>query len=424
MVKRNFNFFTAFLFVILISTSAWAGGIVLYEIGTPDVGLASAGYAARAQDAATVATNPAGMTRLDKSELMVGIQGLYGDIKFSPDADTSMSGGDGGTAVGFLPGASAFYANKLSDDVSIGIGMFSNFGLSYEYDSGWVGRYYTTEGELIGLSVMPTVAYRINDQFSVGAGLNCMYGMFSTKVAINNIDPNSEDGQLKLKDDDFGFGANVGILFELSEATRFGVTYSSKVDLDFSDVPEFNKVGPLMTAALNRAGLIDNRLDLDMTVPQMVMTSFYHALNEKTAILGNAGWQDWSEFGKIDVSIDSEDPKSLTVNQDYDDTWHVALGVQHRCSELWLLSCGIAYDSSMMDSDQRTPTLPVSYGWRYGVGAIYQYSEKIDLGVGYTLLWSGDMSMDQERGPLAGRLSGDYNNSAVHVLACNMNWAF
>ncbi len=425
MMKRNLQyFFMAFLLFILVTPSVWAGGIGLYEIGTPDVGLASAGYAARAQDAATVATNPAGMTRLEKSEFMGGFQALYGDIKFSPNADTSVSGGDGGTSVGFLPGASAFYVHNMSDDVRLGIGLFSNFGLAYEYDSGWSGRYYTTEGVLLGVSILPTVAYRINDQFSVGAGINCMYGMFESKAAVNNLGPNADDGRLKVENEDFGFGGNVGLLYELSEATRFGVTYSSEVDLEFDDVPEFKNVGPLMTAALNRAGLIDNRLNLDFTVPQMIMTSFYHAVDQKTAILGNVGWQDWSEFGKIGVQIDSEDPTSLTANREYDDTWHAALGMQHRCSDPWLLSFGIAYDSSMMDSEDRTPDLPVSDAWRYGAGATYKYSEAVDLGVGYTLMWLGDMSMDQKRGLLSGRVAGKYKHSVIHFLACNIRWTF
>lgn len=425
MIRIFFRWvFTGFLLMGLLSTSAWAGGIGLYEIGTPDVGLASAGYAARAQDAATVATNPAGMTRLEKSEFMGGFQALYGDVGFSPNANTTVAGGDGGTSVGFLPGASAFYVHNMSEDLRLGIGLFSNFGLAYEYDSGWVGRYYTTKGALVGLSFMPTIAYRINEQFSVGGGINCMYGIFSSEAAVNNLGPNAEDGRLKVEDETFGFGANIGLLYELSEATRFGVTYSSEVDLDFDDVPEFKNVGPLMTAALNRAGLIDNSLNLDFTVPQMVMTSFYHAVDQKTAILGNVGWQDWSEFGKIGIQIDSEDPTSLTANRDYDDTWHAALGFQHRCCDPWLLSFGIAYDSSMMDSGNRTPDTPVSDAWRYGAGANFQYSENVDLGVGYTLMWLGGMNMDQERGLLSGRLSGKYKNSAIHFLACNIRWVF
>src|SRR5512146_3543826 len=63
--------------------SACAGGFALYEIGTADVGLAAAGYAARAQDPATVLTNPAGMTRLEGTQVLLGAQLLYGDAGLS-----------------------------------------------------------------------------------------------------------------------------------------------------------------------------------------------------------------------------------------------------------------------------------------------------------------------------------------------------
>ena len=86
--------------VVFAAGPAWAGGVMLYQFGSPDVGLAAAGYAARAQDASTVFTNPAGMSRLEKSQVMGGLQALYGDVKFSPNSATTVTGSDGGVAVG------------------------------------------------------------------------------------------------------------------------------------------------------------------------------------------------------------------------------------------------------------------------------------------------------------------------------------
>ena len=86
---------------------AEAGGIILYELGAPDVGLASAGWAARADDPATVFTNPAGMARLPDKQLMVGGQMIYGQFGFKPDENTAVEGNDGGNPVGWLPGGSA-----------------------------------------------------------------------------------------------------------------------------------------------------------------------------------------------------------------------------------------------------------------------------------------------------------------------------
>ena len=84
----------------VLPQSSQAGGIQLYEIATPDVGLASAGYAARAQDASTLFKNPAGMSLLPASQFQAGAQLTYGNVEFSPDASTTISGGNGGNAIG------------------------------------------------------------------------------------------------------------------------------------------------------------------------------------------------------------------------------------------------------------------------------------------------------------------------------------
>ena len=89
------------LVLAFVGGTAHAGGISLYEFGSNDVGLAAAGYAARAQDASTVFTNPAGMSRLEKSQVLGGLQALYGNVEFSPNSATTVSGGDGGVAVGW-----------------------------------------------------------------------------------------------------------------------------------------------------------------------------------------------------------------------------------------------------------------------------------------------------------------------------------
>src|SRR6516164_6334954 len=101
-----------------------AGGISLYEIATPDVGLASAGYAARADDPSTLFKNPAGMSRLEGVQFQGGLQALYGDVSFSPNANTSprLGTGDGGNSVGWLPGASFFVTVPLGEKFHVGLG--------------------------------------------------------------------------------------------------------------------------------------------------------------------------------------------------------------------------------------------------------------------------------------------------------------
>src|SRR5215469_7488171 len=143
--KLYLHWFVALAIPLLMlgrSGPAFAGGFFLYEIGTPDVGLASAGYAARAQDPSTVFTNPAGMTMLDDSQLLVGIQPLYTHLNFAQDASTTTRGTDGGNALVPLPGGSFFYVYSLNNRLKFGFALCDYFGGALEYNLNWVGRYF------------------------------------------------------------------------------------------------------------------------------------------------------------------------------------------------------------------------------------------------------------------------------------------
>ena len=411
------------ILALLLSSSAQAGGLYLYELGTPDVGAASAGWTARAQDAATVFTNPAGMTRLEKSELLVGVQPLYLHAEFSPDADTSTSGSDGDAST-WLPAGGLYYVHNLMPKLKIGVSTVGYFGLGLEYENDWVGRYYVQEVKLQALGVQPALAYQVTDWLSLGAGVVALYGVLEEKVAVNNIGPNQPDGKLKLEDSDWTYQVNLGVLVEPRKGTRFGLTYLSEGDLKFKDKPDFSNLGPGLEAILRAKGLLDAEIKVDFTMPQALMLSGYHELSDRWAVMGNLGWQDWSEFGKVGVTVASEDTSSLTVDRNYKDTWHVAVGAQYRVADPWLLTAGIAYDSSMMDDEDRTPDLPLGEAWRFGLGARYDWSENLAFGLGYTFLWNGDLDMDVNRGPLAGRVSGTYENVSMNFINFYLNWKF
>ena len=405
------------LLLLGVADRAGAGGLTLYEIGTPDLGLAAAGYAARAQDAATVLTNPAGMTRLDKSQFLFGGQALYGVVQFTPNSLTSPSLGtnDGGNCIGFLPGGSAFFVWSATPDLKVGFGLFSNFGLSLSYDDAWVGRYYVQSATLLGLSMMPSVAYRFLPWFSAGVSVNVMYGILKDQAAVNGILPSTPDGTLKLDSNAWGVGAEVGVLFEPGKGTRIGATYTSPISLDFGATPSLTNVAD----ALLR---LQKPLSLGMKDPQGVMVSVYQELVPGLALLANVGWQNWSQFGKVDVQIADQAQTSSTFNLNYSDTWHGALGAQIRAAEGWQISSGVSYDSSMLSNQQRTPSVPVGSAFRIAAGVQHPVSESVELGLAYEFLWGGTLPIDQQRGPLSGQISGAYDDTFLNFLAFNVNW--
>jgi len=413
------------LLAVLLPSFAWAGGLVLYELGTPDVGTAAAGWSARAQDAATAFTNPAGMTRLETSQLLAGVQALYINAKFDTDS-ASFGGGDGGNAGGWVPAAGLFYVHDLTPKWKLGVAAASYFGLGLDYGDQWAGRYYVTEAELLTFGVTTTVAYQVSSWLSIGAGPTFLYGSLDQKAAINNAvaegDPNFPDGRIEVKDDDFGFGGVFGVLAEPRQGTRFGITYFTEIELKFKDVAELKNLGPTLSAVL--AGAEGSKLDLDLTIPQTVMVSGYHELTENLAVMANFGWQDWSEFGKAQVTVRSTTTTSLTQDRNFKDTWHAALGVQYRFLENWLWSVGFAYDSSAVDDDDRTPDLPLDRQIRYATGLQYDWRENVTLGAAYEYLDGGAAKIDQQGGPLQGDLKGDYKSNEIHFFNLNLIWRF
>ena len=148
----------------LISSVAWAGGLILYEVNSPSTGTASAGWAALAQDASTAFQNPAGMTRLNQSQLQVGVQPLIVTSEFDSGAGTTVRGGgdDGGNAGGVLPSAGGYYVYSASDRFKLGLSVLSYFGAALDYGDTWVGRYRVEKTAFITSTFAPSLP-RLSD---------------------------------------------------------------------------------------------------------------------------------------------------------------------------------------------------------------------------------------------------------------------
>src|SRR5260221_2032732 len=413
--------------VLLCSLVVWpyralAGSLFLSEIGTPDLGLASAGSAARAQDASTVFTNPAGMTRLEGSQILMGAQPIYGHEVFSPNNRTTKTGTDGGNAIIPLPGASAFFVYDLSPDIKLGIGSATYFGGALEYNKNWVGRYFLQGATILGSSILPTASYRVNKWLSIGAGANVMIGYLKERVAIGNAFEKLPDGHMTLMDWTAGIGGNFGVLVEPDSNTRFGIQYLTPVSLNFSDVPHFSGLGPGEGFIFKRRKIFDVPVNIDLTVPQALLFSAFHQFNEKFAVMGNAGWQDWSSFGNPSIGIETANPKSVTADLKYQDTFHLAIGTQYKPSRPLTLSAGFAFDNSMVNDTSRSVSAPLGDQYRFGAGVQYAVSEALTAGFAYEFQWQGDLSMQQGTGPVRGTVAGEFSNVNINFFSINLIW--
>jgi len=389
-------------FFIFINTTALAGGLYLNEFGTPSMGVAGAGANAVASDASTSFHNAAGMTRIKGTELMGTAGLLNATVKFDPDSDTPIPGGDGGDAGGPAPIVGGFFVHSLSDKWKLGANLITISGAVLDYDDDWTGRYLNTEVKLLTMTFYPSIAYRVNNWLSLGGGPQVMYADLEIKA---KAPPPNGNGKVKIDGDDFAYGFGLGALFEVSDRTRFGIVYQSEIEPEFSGDVKFSG------GAVNADAGVDTKIPL----AQFIKVSGYHELNDRWALLGTVGWEDWSAFKDVNISTNRGSQK---IPRNWDDTWKFAAGVHYRPVDNWLLQLGFAYDTSPVDKEDRTPDMPIDRQIRYATGVQYKWSDRLSLGGEFVYADYGKAKIDNDL------LKGDYKRNDIFFFAMNANWKF
>lgn len=367
-----------------------ASGLYLYEMGTDDVGLAAAGNAARAQDASTIATNPAGMTQLQGDVLTLGAQALYGDMHYQLQDQDRKSPSD--AIVGWFPGASTFYSHSIDERLKVGLGLYGNFGLSLDFGD-WAGGALMQNSTLVGLTLQPTIAYQLNEQWSLGGGINANYGIFS-------VEGDSSLGSVSIDDTDWASSFKIGTLYQPQEKFRIGLTYSSQTKYKFSDEA------------------LSGQLPLSGTViaPQQLMSSILYTLSDDLNLLADLGWQDWSAMNNNKVWLGAYEKPATDL---IEDTWHLAFGLQKQLSNQIILNTGIAYDSSIYkDQNNSTLGMPSGEAYRLGIGTSYMMDTPNTLGAAFEAAFMDGSSVADSR------LAGHYKDSTLYFFAVNYSRKF
>ncbi|AMF96262.1 MULTISPECIES: OmpP1/FadL family transporter [Vibrio harveyi group] len=341
---------------------ASAGGLYLYEVTAGDIGLASAGMAARAQDASVIVANPAGLANVSKKSFSGNLIGLYGDTLL----DTN--NGDAGNVIGFTPLVSAFYSQRLNNSWTLGIGLYGNYGLGLEYEGLLDNRLDIPTATTQALTIRPSASYRINEQWSVGASFGVQRGMYELEAkGMLNINDQDQDTQLN---------AQVGMLYEVKAGTRLGFSYSSETEFEF-----------------------DNG---NAIAPQQLIFSVYHAVNDDLAVMWNINWQDWSEY-------------TTTLNVETQDTYQIAFGTQYKLNKKMIWAAGFAFDTSMYESQSSGDiTIPTGNAYRIGTGIEYKLDSENSIGLAFEAVL-----MESSETPA---LYARFDEPALYFISMSYDW--
>ena len=196
--------------LLLGASSAFAGGLDLVVYGTP-ASVATAGNSnlTNTDDGAIVMTNPAGMAFTDGDMFTSAFQVLSLDLSFD-DKGSTTGGGDGGKIGSDELMPTAYFIHHLDDQWTFGFGMNAHTGLSLEYNDSWAGRYNIQSVTLTSVQLVPSLAYKVNDKLSLGAGLIIDCAIYEAEVAVDTNVPG--DGKMKYEDEDWAFGFTLGMM--------------------------------------------------------------------------------------------------------------------------------------------------------------------------------------------------------------------
>lgn len=429
-----------------ISGVSSAAFFQLAENNASGIGNAFAGGAAIAEDASVVWYNPAGLTRLSGSQSAVAGHFILPSTEFNKTSANlsptlgggAISGGNGGDAGEGAIVPNLYYTNQLNDRLFFGLGINAPYGLATEYDADWVGRYHALRSAIKTVNINPSLGYKVNSQWSIGGGVNYQkleavltqavdYGSVCSVVpGVQGCEaPGALDGYARLEADDDAFGFNLGALWQLTESSRVGVAYRSKMKYNLKG--GFDVTAPNATAAATGAtptlGIVDSNISADVTIPATFSISAYQQLAPQWALMADITRTFWSKLPELRIDFDSTQPDSV-VTLGLKDVNRYSIGVNFSPGGSWTYRAGLALDKTPTpNSDLRTPRLPDQDRLWVAVGANYQMSDKfrLDFGFVHIIVDDADINKTAGTGPtnenfLRGSLVGTYN-ADVNILS-------
>lgn len=441
MPTKNISKLAAILFSSTLSSLAYGSGFAIMEQGVSGLGRSYAGAAAVADDASTIAFNPAGLTYLTQTEVLLANHFIIPKGDFSDEGSTLPATVGGGPLSGteddngkdaLVP--SFYYARAINETMTAGFGITAPFGLVTEYDDDWKGRYHALRSGLKTININPSLAFKANDKLSLGFGINLQYADVELTQAVDFgtvcqlagagacATPGAYDGKVKLTLDDWSWGYNLGLLYQATDATRLGLAFRSKIAHNLRGegkfrIPTNATVQATAAAADFRDGDIHGRL----TVPESASFAIHHQINSQFAIMIDGTWTRWSRFDELAIQSNDVTKLNSIKEEDWKNSMRYAIGLDYKHNEQWTFRTGVAYDETPIPGvSRRTPRIAGNNRTWLSFGGSYHLADNLIIDGAYTHLFIKDPKINDESS-LGHSIVGEYEAS-VDILGLQVRW--
>ena len=427
--RRQIALAVALAFGGMAGGVAHGSGFQLMEQNASGLGNAYAGQAAAAENAGTIFFNPAGMTRLPGRQVSGALNAISPSTKFSDSgasrSPTGLPLGPGGTNGGdagdwaFAP--NVYLSWQIAPDWWVGLGATAPFGLKTEYDTTFIGRFQSQRSEIKTIDINPSVAFKVNDAFSLGGGISYQKG--ELKLDRSTFLGVEARTQLRLDDDAWGF--NLGAMAFVGPNTRIGLSYRSSVEYDLT--------GTSVVTGVPFVGTAVNGVAASVKLPDTISWGIAHQASPAWELLGDITYTRWSKIKTVPFiattsSVLRPQGQPLdTFNLQFKDSYRIGIGANYKWRDDFTWKFGVAYDKSPVKDEFRTTFLPDNDRTWLAVGGKYRMSKQATLDFGYAHLFVKDASINQQRGIGAlgaqGNVVGNYE-ADVNIVSVQFTYSF
>lgn len=384
MMQSNlFKLSVLSLAMTAFSPSLYAAGFQLNEHSAAGLGRAFSGEGAMNDTAASAGRNAAAMMMFDRPTLSFGATYVNPEvnIKGTSPMGNSLDADD------IAPSAvipNAHYVQPINDQFAWGLSLTSNYGLSTEYDKDYPGGVFAGKTHLTTGNLNLNGAYRLNKYLSFGLGVNAVYAKAELTRhlgEVSSIFPMPAETEVAyLKGDKWGYGWNAGILYEIDEDNRFGLSYRSGIDLKFKG--DFHSQLPVGVGNGTGGHNIPGKLDLNL--PDIWEFSAYHKVAPKWAVHYGITYTGWSSFEELQGK-DENGTEVFYKEENFKNNMRLSLGTTYFYNKDWTFRAGIAFDDASAPTSNRSISIPDQDRLWLSLGSSYKFTPdaSVDVGVAY-----------------------------------------
>ncbi len=367
-------FITATLGIVLFSSISLASGFRLPEQGAAAMGMSSA-FVGQADDPSAVWYNPAGITQLDGTRIAGGFVAVYPSFSHeNTDGTTDVS--DRGLHYPIY----LYATHKMNDRISLGLGINNPFGLSTDWLPTSETRYVATFSHIITTEVNPNVAYKINNDLSVAAGITFVNLRATLEKLLDPVifGPLG-NANFRLAGDGDGWGANAAAYYKATEKLNVGLSYRSRMKVDIDG-----------TAGVS--GVLSSSATTDITLPDIMVLGASYKASDNLTLNADLDYTWWSTFDRLVVTsntivvLTGGLTNTSTTEYQWKDAGALRIGGQYKLSDQWKLRAGYHYDQNPVKTQYLDSRLPDSDRQALSIGAGYTVNN-VTLDAAYQHIW-------------------------------------